>query len=521
MNNRNQGRPPNNPRQGTQNNSRRPPQKPQRQLTPEEKARREAYLRRKKHEEEARRRAEEEYAREMKLRQKKRDKARRKRQFKENMKILGGRLLIFSIILVIMFVLAALLFVFFFNRAPDETPDTGKMKYYCGGEEVRSEDIENCIKDGTVYICFNDISDYLGMSESGSVNTGMIFVIPDADIASTAEGTGEEEMITFLIDGNTVDINGQQVTLDIPNVFRDGEVWVSSIFVRDYMNNLSFNYDGKNAVKISRIKDEENSDDKQTYYLDVSFKLKEAAPIEPIPEDPLVGDIEFGDGQSGEDVYVIEFKSDLTEYEDYMNPTGDKRDAFLVLANTKNHLDASYVPDDLMDVKYTSSARSTQQLRLYAAKALEALYKEMHAYEYYDMAVYSGYRSYSYQDVLFTTYTANEMSANPSLTKEQAEAIVLTYSTRPGTSEHQTGLAVDMDTMGTFTTDFAYTDEYAWLQENAWKFGFILRFPEDKTEITTIQFEPWHYRYVGRYHAKKIHDSGLCLEEYIDYLNGN
>ena len=520
MNNRNQGRPPNNPRQGTQNNSR-PPQNSRRQLTPEEKARREAYLRRKKHEEEARRRAEEEYAREMKLRQKKRDKARRKRQFKENMKILGGRLLIFSIILVIMFVLAALLFVFFFNRAPDETPDTGKMKYYCGGEEVRSEDIENCIKDGTVYICFNDISDYLGMSESGSVNTGMIFVIPDSDTASTAEGTGEEEMITFLIDGNTVDINGQQVTLDIPNIFRDGEVWVSSIFVRDYMNNLSFNYDGKNTVKISRIKDEENSDDKQTYYLDVSFKLKEAAPIEPIPEDPLVGDIEFGDGQSGEDVFVIEFKSDLTEYEDYMNPTGDKRDAFLVLANTKNHLDASYVPDDLMDVKYTSSARSTQQLRLYAAKALEALYKEMHAYEYYDMAVYSGYRSYSYQDVLFTTYTSNEMAANPSLTKEQAEAIVLTYSTRPGTSEHQTGLAVDMDTMGTFSTDFAYTEEYAWLQENAWKFGFILRFPEDKTEITTIQFEPWHYRYVGRYHAKKIHDSGLCLEEYIEYLNAN
>ena len=72
-----------------------------------------------------------------------------------------------------------------------------------------------------------------------------------------------------------------------------------------------------------------------------------------------------------------------------------------------------------------------------------------------------------------------------------------------------------MDTMGSFTTDFAWTTEYYWLQENAWKFGFILRFPSDKTDVTSISFEPWHYRYVGRYHAKIMHDNGLCLEEYI------
>ena len=78
-----------------------------------------------------------------------------------------------------------------------------------------------------------------------------------------------------------------------------------------------------------------------------------------------------------------------------------------------------------------------------------------------------------------------------------------------------------MDTTGTLVTDFQYTDEYKWLSENAWKFGFILRFPEDKMHITTIQFEPWHYRYVGRYHAYKIYTSGLCLEEYIEQLGDN
>jgi D-alanyl-D-alanine carboxypeptidase len=117
--------------------------------------------------------------------------------------------------------------------------------------------------------------------------------------------------------------------------------------------------------------------------------------------------------------------------------------------------------------------------------------------------------------VLVDTYTNKELDKNPNLSREQAETIVLTYSTRPGTSEHQTGLAVDMATDDSFSTDFQYTDHYKWLMENAWKFGFILRFPADKTDITTIQFEPWHWRFVGRYHAKKIHDAGVCLEEYM------
>ena len=62
---------------------------------------------------------------------------------------------------------------------------------------------------------------------------------------------------------------------------------------------------------------------------------------------------------------------------------------------------------------------------------------------------------------------------------------------------------------------FAKEEAYTWLRENAHKFGFILRFPEDKTDITKIDFEPWHYRYVGRYHATKIYEAGMCLEEYV------
>ena len=117
-------------------------------------------------------------------------------------------------------------------------------------------------------------------------------------------------------------------------------------------------------------------------------------------------------------------------------------------------------------------------------------------------------------------YTDNEMKKNPSLTRAQAEAITETYSARPGTSEHQTGLCCDMHNLSSADVAFAKKDAYKWLKDNAWKFGFIIRFPEDKQDITKISFEPWHYRFVGRYHAKAIYDAGLCLEEYVKLLNG-
>ena len=87
----------------------------------------------------------------------------------------------------------------------------------------------------------------------------------------------------------------------------------------------------------------------------------------------------------------------------------------------------------------------------------------------------------------------------------------------PGTSEHQTGLAVDI-----MATDYpvldekqAQTEEQQWLMEHCWEYGFILRYPTDKSSVTGIGYEPWHYRYVGQETAASIYERGLCLEEYI------
>ena len=87
----------------------------------------------------------------------------------------------------------------------------------------------------------------------------------------------------------------------------------------------------------------------------------------------------------------------------------------------------------------------------------------------------------------------------------------------PGTSEHQLGLAVDIVDKHSQVLDNSQADTPAqqWLMEHSWEYGFILRYPEGKSEITGIIYEPWHYRYVGKEAAAEIHELGLCLEEYL------
>ncbi len=119
----------------------------------------------------------------------------------------------------------------------------------------------------------------------------------------------------------------------------------------------------------------------------------------------------------------------------------------------------------------------------------------------YDMPLLSGYRSYDLQTSLYNNYVA---------TYGQAEAD--TFSARPGTSEHQTGLAMDV---GWIDDAFANTPAGIWLAENCYKYGFIIRYQKNKESITGYKYEPWHIRYLGKDIAKDVYESGLCLEEYL------
>lgn len=120
----------------------------------------------------------------------------------------------------------------------------------------------------------------------------------------------------------------------------------------------------------------------------------------------------------------------------------------------------------------------------------------------YTYTIVSGFRSYEEQDTLYHNYVNRD-----------GQAAADTYSARPGHSEHQTGLTMDLNCAG---DAFHNTPEAKWLAENCWKYGFIIRFPKGKEDKTGYKYESWHIRYVGKDWAKKIYDSGLCLEEYFN-----
>lgn len=128
----------------------------------------------------------------------------------------------------------------------------------------------------------------------------------------------------------------------------------------------------------------------------------------------------------------------------------------------------------------------------------------------YSPLINESYRSHERQQEIMDSHIANYEASGYS--HDDAVAAAETEVAIPGTSEHELGLALDITTEG----DIDPTGLWYWLKENSWKYGFILRYPEEKTDITGITYEPWHFRYVGKEAAKKICDSGVCLEEYLE-----
>lgn len=123
-----------------------------------------------------------------------------------------------------------------------------------------------------------------------------------------------------------------------------------------------------------------------------------------------------------------------------------------------------------------------------------------------DFVLVSDFRTYQYQEQLYNNYVARDG-------RQAADE----YSARPGHSEHQTGLAIDVgsdDSATTLSVEFGDTPEFEWMEAAAHEYGFIIRYPEGKEEITGYQYEPWHLRYVGE-EAAAIYESGLSLEEYL------
>jgi len=169
-----------------------------------------------------------------------------------------------------------------------------------------------------------------------------------------------------------------------------------------------------------------------------------------------------------------------------------------ILVNKYHKLPDDYEPDDLVMLSYSSQ----HQLRKEAAEAFEKL-TSAGIVDNVVFYPFSAYRSNKTQNALYTNYKKRDG-------EEQAD----TYSARPGFSEHQLGLAVDVKS--NTLSDNLTTKDYEWMLENSYKYGFIVRYPKGKQHITQFIEEPWHLRYLGIDLATKVTESGLTYDEYYD-----
>ena len=401
---------------------------------------------------------------------------------RRNMAKYGFRILLFLFFFALVGALTA--GVFFFSLTGMKNP--GDIVYAVKMTEMKNDkpsEVSSLVPlsrelgffGGQYYFPVNKIMENMGFVQIGDRDESSFF------------RKESDEYVKFTTGSLAAYVNGEKYLLPGP-VFIDGEnnIYVPLEFLENQFGNLSCTRDEKN---------------KDTILIDVGgiegrcFKIRKAEPVPPVEESPDFGSL------------PEKFLADLSAYEQYFNPPAREEKEYLVLINQSNPLEEQdYVPPDLTDLADTrQDGRPTQQLRLYPAMALAAFLAEARANGFAGITVTSAYRSFAYQAQLF----------GEEVTRAGSEAAAAVSVARPGQSEHQSGLGVDIHNQSAANQDFGSTPGGIWLAENAHRFGFILRYPKDKTDITGVKYEPWHFRYVGRRAAVKMYEGNLCLEEFL------
>lgn len=176
----------------------------------------------------------------------------------------------------------------------------------------------------------------------------------------------------------------------------------------------------------------------------------------------------------------------------------------LILVNKFHYLEEDYEIEDLVDmsVRYAFNDKKIKKEVYDAFKSMANAAKK----EGLTIVANSTYRTYQYQEKTYNNYKTSK-----------GKVYADNYAARPGFSEHQTGLAIDVSTLKNTADSFEETDEFKWLQDNAHEYGFILRYPKGKESLTGYNYESWHYRYVGEKVAKQIKNEGITFDEYYAY----
>ena len=262
-------------------------------------------------------------------------------------------------------------------------------------------------------------------------------------------------------------------------------------------------------LAIFMIKGKINDNEKEHENEDPVIKTPIEEPDEPIAEEP---NEEPAIEEPTTEESTTEESNDATEKPvDNDIVIIESPEVYDVLVNKKRTLPKTYIPEDLVKVTEVPTVLDNpeiNQLREVAYNALKELFEAAKEEQSYQLYARSGYRSYGTQASLYNSYVAN-----------RGQAAADKFSAKPGQSEHQTGLSMDItcEAMNFQLDDtFGETDEGKWVAENAHRFGFIIRYPKGKEDITGYMYEPWHIRYLGNELAKEVYESGLTLEEYFE-----
>ena len=288
-------------------------------------------------------------------------------------------------------------------------------------------------------------------------------------------------------------------------------------FYQNYQYQQTYEYKlldhGYNDTEVARILKEFNDEEHLNYLLD---NTKDSKIVTLLDEEYYLSKNfyeyisylnENPDMDLDEIVRNINIHLDSDFYEETFSANTSLDTSMLV--NKYYLLDSSYAPDDLVTISQTYSwgDAGSQKVREVAYSAFLDMWNAANEEGYYLM-VSSSYRSYAEQEEVYNNYK-----------NSSGERYADSIAARPGSSEHQTGLTLDIfSRTNTNRETFKDSAEAKWLAENSYKFGFILRYPEDKVDITGYTYEAWHFRYVGEEIATYIYEHDITFEEYYAYF---
>lgn len=201
-------------------------------------------------------------------------------------------------------------------------------------------------------------------------------------------------------------------------------------------------------------------------------------------------------------IRIVNVNGDLAPYTN--TSSSDLEKEYLILVNKYNYLEENHEIPNLEDISlmyaYSNNRLQEEAVTNYVKMARAAKENGL------SIIVNSSYRTYEEQEKIYNSFY-----------KQYGEEYAEEYSAHAGFSEHETGLAVDIDTYHSTSASFEESEEFAWLTEHCYEYGYILRYPEGLEKITGYLYEPWHYRYVGIEAAKQIKEESITFDEYYQY----